>query len=247
MPLFPSAPGPRGGRALLIFLPSGVSIPHYSEAGRSPTACKWLILRPGLEPDATEWPICGMSAHLPKYLTEQELRSLLGVVRDPRDRAIFTVAFWRGLRASEVGLLRLSDLRLKEGRLYVRRLKGSRSGEYLLSDEELKTLRAWLKVRGREPGPLFPSRRSRPISRYQLDRLMKQYGAAAGLPPEKRHFHVLKHTIATWLMGQPGADIRRVQDWLGHANIQNTTIYAQITSAERDDFARRIYGRSRCE
>jgi integrase len=179
----------------------------------------------------------------PKYLTEEELRGLFSAIKSVRDRAIFTVAFWRGLRASEVALLQVADVRLKVGRIYVHRLKGSRSGEHLLSDEELRVLRAWLRVRGYDPGPLFPSRRRRGISRYQLHRLMKRYGAAAGLAAEKRHFHTLKHSIATWLMGRPDSDIRRVQDWLGHANIQSTVIYAQITSAQRDEFARRVFGR----
>jgi len=180
---------------------------------------------------------------IPKYLTEEELRALFSAIKSARDRAIFTVAFWRGLRASEVGLLQLADVRLKVGRIYVRRLKGSRSGEHLLSDEELRALRAWSRVRGYDPGPLFPSRRRRGISRYQLDRLMKRYGAAAGLAPEQPPLHVLKHSLGTYLMGRPESDIRRVQDWLGHANIQNTTIYAQITSAQRDEFARKVFGR----
>ena len=53
---------------------------------------------------------------------------------------------------------------------------------------------------------------------------MKKYGEAAGLPPAKRHFHCLKHTIATHLL-EAGADLRFVQDWLGHSNIQNTVVY----------------------
>ena len=180
---------------------------------------------------------------VPKYLTDEELRALFGAIKSPRDRAIFAVGYWRGLRASEVGLLQVSDVQFRAGRIQVRRLKGSRGGEYLLSDEELRALRAWLRVRGYDPGPLFPSRRRRGISRYQVHRLMQRYGTAAGLPAEKRHFHVLKHTIGTWLMGQPDAELRRVQDWLGHVNVQNTVIYAAIRNPQREEFARRIYGR----
>lgn len=180
---------------------------------------------------------------VPKYLTDQELRGLFSAINSVRDRAIFAVAYWRGLRASEVGLLQVSDVQLRAGRINVHRLKGSRGGEYLLSDEEMRALRAWLRVRGYDPGPLFPSRRRRGISRYQLHRLMQRYGAAAGLAPEKLHFHVLKHTIGTWLMGQPDAELRRVQDWLGHVNVQNTVVYAQIRNPQREEFARRIYGR----
>jgi type 1 fimbriae regulatory protein FimB len=178
-----------------------------------------------------------------QFLTEDEIGRLLGVISSPRDRAIFTVAFWRGLRASEIGLLTLADLNLKQGRLYVHRLKGSHSGEYLLSDEELRSLRVWQRVRGTDPGPLFASRNRRPISRYMLHRLMRRYSALAGIDPQKAHMHVLKHTCGTFLMGRPGAEVRMVQDWLGHSQIQNTVKYTHVRSPERERFQRRIYGR----
>src|SRR5579863_7795879 len=103
------------------------------------------------------------------YLTENEISSLFRAIdsegkransrADPvRDRALFEVALGRGLRASEVGLLDLEHLRLKENRLYVRRLKGGRTGEYLITDREVRALKLYLKKRGWLPGPLFPSR-----------------------------------------------------------------------------------------
>ncbi len=80
----------------------------------------------------------------PKYLTEEELQSLFAVIKDPRDRAMFTLGFWRGLRASEVGVLRLENWHPKTGRLFVRRLKGSVSQDYRVTPEEERALRAWL-------------------------------------------------------------------------------------------------------
>jgi len=70
-----------------------------------------------------------------------------------------------------------------------------------------------------------------------LDVLMKEYAELANIPPEKRHFHVLKHSIATHLL-DASADIRFVQDWLGHANIQNTVVYAALVSHNRETKAR---------
>jgi len=96
--------------------------------------------------------------HEISYLTEEQVAKLLDVVTGTRDTAIWTVAYWRGLRASEVGMLQIEDWKPESGRLYVRRLKGSNSGEYKLSPAEIKALRAWVGVRGvTTPGPLFPS------------------------------------------------------------------------------------------
>jgi site-specific recombinase XerD len=55
-----------------------------------------------------------------------------------------------------------------------------------------------------------------------------------------RHFHALKHSIATHLL-DAGADLRFVQDWIGHASIGNTVIYAQLTSRRRDEQARKVF------
>src|SRR5579863_8144086 len=90
-----------------------------------------------------------------KYLTEEELKAFLGAIKSARDRAIFTVMYWRGLRRSEVGTLMISAWRQQAGRIYVKRKKGSESGEYPLSPAEQRALKAWIRERGQSPGPLF--------------------------------------------------------------------------------------------
>jgi type 1 fimbriae regulatory protein FimB/type 1 fimbriae regulatory protein FimE len=106
--------------------------------------------------------------------------------------------------------------------------------------DEARALKAYLKSRQASSPVLFPSRLGSPISRRTLDWLMKSYGAKSETPPDKRHFHVLKHSIATHLL-EAGADLRFVQDWLGHANIQNTVIYASLTSRSREEKARKLF------
>jgi type 1 fimbriae regulatory protein FimB/type 1 fimbriae regulatory protein FimE len=175
-----------------------------------------------------------------RFLTPEELKTFLGVIRDKRDRAIFLVGYRHGLRASEMGLLRTSDLDLKGLRLMVHRLKGSHSGEHPLQPDEVRVLKAYLRARAAKSPVLFPSRRHTPISRRTLDWLMKRYGERAGVPRDKRHFHCLKHSIATHMLSA-GGDLVFVQDWLGHRNIENTRIYTYLTSTARDDKARALF------
>jgi integrase len=171
-----------------------------------------------------------------KYLTAEELDRLFAAIKPSRDRAIFRLAYHRGLRAGEVGKLQLADFRAAADRLYVTRLKDGNSGEYVLTSIELKVLRSWLKERGSAPGAIFLSRKRRPISQQMLDVLMKRYCAAARIPPEKAHFHALRHSCATSLLSRK-RDIAEVKDHLGHCNIANTAIYAQVTNARRDELA----------
>ena len=160
---------------------------------------------------------------------------------NPRDRALFLVAYRHGLRASEVGLLRIEDIDFRVLRLMLHRLKGSHSGVHPLQPDEAKALRAYLRARLSPLSPvLFPSNRGDPIARRTLDWLMKRYGEVAELPPAKRHFHCLKHSIATHLL-EAGADLRFVQDWLGHSNIQNTVVYTFLTARSREGAARKAF------
>ena len=169
-----------------------------------------------------------------------ETRRLFASITDKRDKAIFLLAYRHGLRASEIGLLRVSDLDLKRLRVMLHRLKGSLSGEHPLQADETRTLKAWLKSRETDSPILFPFRRGLTISRQMLDVLMKGYGEEAAIPKDKRHIHVLKHSIATHLL-DTGADLRFVQDWLGHANIQNTVSYTALVSTSREAKARHYF------
>ncbi len=179
------------------------------------------------------------------FLTQEELSRLLQTIKSKRDHAIFLTAYRYGLRASEVGELQKTDLDLKQGRISINRLKGSLSGTYPIQPDLLKLLRSYLKVRADDVSPyLFLSNRGDPIDRRTLWYLMQKYGSAAGIPPPKQKFHALKHSIATHLL-DAGADISFVKDWLGHANIQNTAIYARLSSTTRDHQARKLFGSHR--
>lgn len=181
-----------------------------------------------------------------KYLTQEETERLFRVITSVRDRAIFRLAYHRGLRAGEIRLLTMDDYRERSGRLFVHRLKaggkqGNMSGEYSLTDMELKCLRAWLKERGNDPGPIFLSNRRTAISKQMLDVLMKQYSRAAKIPPDKAHMHTLRHSCATHMLDR-GHGIEEIRDHLGHSTIVSTAYYAKITNKRREETAKRLKG-----
>jgi site-specific recombinase XerD len=176
-----------------------------------------------------------------KYLTLEQLDRLLKVITNPRDRAIFTTVYWRGLRASEVALIQYPEhWEPDSGRLYVTRLKGGNSGQYPTEKGEARAIRAWIRDRGDWPGPLFCSERRTGISRQQLDNLMRHYGREAEIPEDLRHMHVLRHSVGTH-MTSDGKSLQQVADWLGHRDLKSTMIYAKLTNKARDNTALSFY------
>ncbi len=167
-----------------------------------------------------------------KYLSQEELKRLFACISSVRDRAIFRLAYHRGLRASEVALLQMADYQPAAGRLFVHRLKNGNDSEYGLSNVELQSLKAWLKIRGKEPGPIFTSNRGTGISQQMLDVLMRRYCRLANIPADRCHFHVLRHSCATQLI-ERGEDIAVIKSHLGHKNLASTDEYAKITNKAR--------------
>jgi len=211
-----------------------------SNSDTMPAAAKVLPIRASGAPPAD--PPAAKRRHkkpAPQYLQEAEITRLFGVITSTRNRAIFRIAYHAGLRASEVGLLDMRDYDARTDRLSVSRLKGSNSGQHHLVREEAKALRAWLKTRGNAPGAIFTTRLGTPIGRKMLHELMRLYGAKAGIPAKLRHFHVLKHSCATHLLNR-GHNVEQVQDWLGHADIRNTMVYAKVSNTRREEMAQKL-------
>jgi type 1 fimbriae regulatory protein FimB/type 1 fimbriae regulatory protein FimE len=174
------------------------------------------------------------------YLEAREIARLFAVIKSKRDRAIFRLAYHRGLRAHEIGVIKYSDFRDRDGILFVYRGKGSIPRDHTLTDEELRALRFWIKERGTAPGPMFPSRQGRKgISRRRLDQLMKDYCALAGIHSSKAHMHALKHSCGTHL-AERGATAAEIQDWLGHRDSGSTDIYMHFSRVRRAELAERF-------
>lgn len=169
----------------------------------------------------------------PKYLTEGEISRFFDAIQSPRDAALFRLIYHRGLRASEAGLLYMSDYDPRGKRITVTRKKGSYGGTFALYGSEGKALTKWLQARGTEPGPLFPGYRGRGIGRHAVGLLMKQYCLSAGIPPAKAHPHALKHSCATHLLEKLG-NVTTVQELIGHVDVRSTMVYARVTERAKD-------------
>lgn len=175
-----------------------------------------------------------------KFLSLNEVERLFGAVAlggSLRDQAIFQLAYFCGMRISELGLLTHNSWNDKNGSLYVERLKKSLPSHCVLDRKRAEVLRRYLRTRKfiTPYDPLFLSRQGGGVSRSLLDKLMRRYAEIGRIKRPLRHFHVLKHSIAVHLLDSM-ADIKDVQHHLGHADIKNTLIYAQYSSARARKF-----------
>ena len=167
-------------------------------------------------------------------LTPQEMLDLLKAARkhSVRDWAMILLAYRHGLRASEVCGLKLADLDLKSGSISIRRLKGSlhtvqplyqHRGQPLL--DEAAAVRAWLRKRVDDGSDyLFTSQKGGKLSRIQFFRNFQRIAEDAGLTVEKRHPHVLKHSLASHLVAG-NANLALIRQALGHRSINSTMAY----------------------
>ena len=132
---------------------------------------------------------------------------------------------------------RVAILDLERKRIFIHRVKGGIGGERPLFKAVERLLRRYLKVRLETGDGLFTGRQGN-LKRQRIQQLFKKYARRAGLNPEYS-VHSLRHSIATHLL-EAGEGIEFVRDHLGHRNIQNTMIYAQITDKGRKEIFRRI-------
>jgi site-specific recombinase XerD len=134
------------------------------------------------------------------------------------------------LRASEVTGLRWSDLDLATGTIYCRRAKGSRSSLHPMKPDEVTALEKVPRERSLQATDyLFQSERSEKMSRSAFWRIVSNAGDRAGLPV-KAYAHQLRHACGYYLANK-GCDLRLIQDYLGHKQIQNTVRYTALNPA----------------
>jgi integrase/recombinase XerD len=196
--------------------------------------------------DVAELPSPRRAQPLPRGLARDAVAALLAApdARTPlgcRDAAVLELLYSTGLRVSELTALPLAQVDV-DGRLLRCRGKGGRERVVPFGARAAERLRAWLARRPEAAAPgeaaCFVGRGGGPLSRSWVFRIVQRYARAAGLRSVPSP-HALRHAFATHLVAG-GADLRVVQELLGHASIQTTQIYTHVDVAR----LRAVYARA---
>lgn len=173
---------------------------------------------------------------IPQVLTEDEVECLLAqpdrkTDEGLRDYAIIELLYATGIRASEIASLRIQDV--GEGELRVRG-KGGRERLVPVAQIALDAIDAYLhavrsQYESEHNKQLFVNKRGNPIDRTDVYRIVKKYSLKA-TREKKVHPHTLRHTFATHLLDH-GADLRLIQEMLGHVNIATTDRYTHLSQS----------------
>lgn len=185
---------------------------------------------------------------LPVHLTEEQMEQLLQQpdATQPlgrRDRAILELFYASGLRLSELEGLDLDSIDLR-GRMVRVLGKGRKERMVPFNQATERALRAWLKDRAAmsRGDALFVNFRGTRLTGRSVDRLLRKYvrqfTTQTGISP-----HALRHSFATHLL-QRGADLRAIQELLGHARISTTQRYTHVNAAQLIDVYRKAHPRS---
>ena len=208
---------------------------------------KFLVIEEGLEIIPPEQIILGKTdERLPKVLNEEQLNRLFEVQNlnkrsGVRDRTILEVLFSTGLRVSELVFLNVDDVNLNSGEFTVVG-KGKKVRTVYLSPRAIDWIKRSLSTRQDSFQPLFIRYSGKKMQQQDYEgeslrltarsvqRLVKKYITRAGISVDATP-HTLRHTFATGLLKE-GADLRSVQELLGHSNVSTTQIYTHVTNKQ---------------
>ena len=179
--------------------------------------------------------------HLPKVLSIEQIDALLGCIdtstaSGKRDDALFELIYSCGLRISEACTLKIANVHLDE-RLILVHGKGDKERLVPFGERALEKMLVYLNevrpelVKGRNVAEFFVNYRGEPISRKGVWKRFKELEALSGIDAK---VHTLRHSFATHLLAG-GADLRSVQELLGHSDLSTTTSYTHVTDKQLED------------
>lgn len=194
-----------------------------------------------------------LTRHIPGTLTADEVTRLLaspngGDVRSLRDRALLELFYSSGLRVSELAALMLQQIDLEHGFLRVFG-KGSKERVVPIGGKAIDALAIYLEsgrphlVKARTGSQFFLNNRGAALSRVGLWMIVKKHAQRAGITKPVKP-HLLRHSFATHLLAG-GADLRAIQEMLGHASISTTQIYTAVESQRLIDQHAKYHPRNR--
>jgi site-specific recombinase XerD len=217
---------------------------------------KYLIVEEGVEIMSPEQIILGKAEdRVPKVLDEEQLGRLMEVQdlnkrSGLRDRAILEVLYSTGLRVSELVNLNIEDINLNSGEFTVIG-KGRKARTVYLDASTINWLKRYLATRQDPFKPLFLRYSGKNMEKGDFDgeslrltarsveRMIKAYNKRAGISVDATP-HTLRHTFATGLLRQ-GADLRSVQELLGHSNVSTTQIYTHVTNIQLKEIHKKFH------
>ena len=215
---------------------------------------RWLAARGKREGDPVEQilpPRVGQD--LPETLNENEVRKLLDSMTgneplDIRDKAMLEIFYASGLRVSETVNTRLEHLSLEEGWIRVTG-KGNKTRLVPVGGAARDAVGRWLEAaRPKLVGPktqswVFLNRNGGRLTTVRVWQIVKERAKLAGRDAEKIYPHLLRHSFATHLLSN-GADLRVIQEMLGHADIATTQIYTHVDQKRLKDTHRKFHPRA---
>lgn len=174
---------------------------------------------------------------LPRVLEVDEASTLAELPPSSRHRALFEVGYGSGLRVSELVALDVADLDMDAGIVRVRRGKGGKDRVVPLGSDAIAAVRTMLAERemppkgpdSSRPNPLFLNRSNRRLGVRSAYEIIHREAERLGIGDV--HPHALRHSFATHLLAN-GADIRSIQEMLGHASLSTTQRYTRVDTAE---------------
>lgn len=214
---------------------------------------RWLAARRRREGDPAETILSPkQEQHLPDTLNEVEVKQLLESVTgesplDLRDRAVLELFYASGLRLSELVNSRLENLSMDEGWIRVTG-KGNKTRLAPVGKKALACLTRYLEkgrvelVRPRSGSWIFLSIQGGQLTPGRIKQVVKERAAQSGLDPKRIHAHLLRHSFATHLLTN-GADLRVIQEMLGHADIATTQIYTHVDDRRLKEVHRKFHPR----
>lgn len=166
---------------------------------------------------------------LPVVLTKDEVKRIIEAAPTEKSKLMIKLIYSSGIRLSECINLKINDLEFEEKIGWVRQGKGKKDRMFILSDNVIDDVKNFIKDKNKDDYVLTNKRGER-LSARNIQKIVKRAAQKANITKDV-HVHTLRHSFATHLL-ENGTDIRKIQELLGHTNLQTTQIYTKVSTEE---------------